>query len=77
MAVKKNHYEALLAEYSNTEAAIELLKQYRPYLEMIPSMRRSDESLITIPIAQRGASHCQWCASALATRKDIIRLRRG
>jgi len=50
MAVKKIHYEALLAEYSNTEAAIELLKQYRPYLEMIPSMRRSDESLITIPM---------------------------
>ncbi|MBC6455138.1 MAG: hypothetical protein GDA43_19615 [Hormoscilla sp. SP5CHS1] len=47
---KKNNYEALLAEYSNTEAAIELLKQYRPYLEMIPSMRRSDESLITIPM---------------------------
>lgn len=50
MPVKKSHYEALLAEYTNKESAIALLKQYRPYLEMLPSMRRSQESLITIPL---------------------------
>ncbi|KGF73340.1 hypothetical protein DO97_21285 [Neosynechococcus sphagnicola sy1] len=50
MAVQQAHYETLLAEYSNSLAAIALLKQYRPYLEMIPSMRRSDESVITIPL---------------------------
>ena len=48
--MQKYHYEASLAEYSNHLAAIALLKQYRPYLEMIPSLRRSDESLITIPL---------------------------
>lgn len=50
MPVKQSDYEASLAEYSNHEGAIALLKQYRPYLEKIPSMRRPDESLITIPL---------------------------
>ncbi|MEG3438876.1 hypothetical protein V0288_17240 [Pannus brasiliensis CCIBt3594] len=43
-------YETLLAEYSCREGAIELLRQYRPYLELIPSMRRPEHSLITIPL---------------------------
>jgi hypothetical protein len=50
MPVKQSDYEAILAEYSNHEAAIALLKKHRPYLEMIPSMRRPDESVITIPL---------------------------
>lgn len=50
MSVKQSYYEASLAEYSNHPAAIALLKQYRPYLEMIPSLRRPDESVITIPL---------------------------
>lgn len=50
MPVKQVHYEELLAEYSNHEEAIALLKQYRPYLELIPSMRRSEESVITLPL---------------------------
>ncbi|HIK27596.1 MAG: hypothetical protein N3E45_02495 [Oscillatoriaceae bacterium SKW80] len=50
MAVKPSHYEALLAEYSDSRSAIALLKQYRPYLEMIPSMRRPEESVIAIPL---------------------------
>ena len=50
MAIKPSHYEELLAEYSDQLAAIALLKQYRPYLEMVPSMRRSEESIITIPL---------------------------
>jgi len=50
MSVKQSHYEALLAEYSASSAAIALLKKYRLYMEMIPSIRRADESLITIPL---------------------------
>jgi hypothetical protein len=50
MPVKQSDYEASLAEYSNQDAAIALLKKHRPYLEMIPSMRRPDESLIAIPL---------------------------
>lgn len=50
MPVQKSHYEASLAEYSNHQAAIALLKQHRPYLEMIPSLRRPEDSLITIPL---------------------------
>lgn len=50
MSIQKSHYEALLAEYSNSEATITLLKQHRPYFEMVPSIRRSDDSVITIPL---------------------------
>jgi hypothetical protein len=50
MSVKQSQYEELLAEYSNHTDAIALLKQHRPYLEMIPSMRRPAESVITIPL---------------------------
>ncbi|WP_373538441.1 hypothetical protein [Chamaesiphon sp.] len=50
MSINRSDYEQLLARYSNHTEAVELLKQYRPYLEMIPSMRRSEESLITMPL---------------------------
>ncbi len=50
MPVQKSQYEISLAEYSVSSAAVALLKQHRPYLEMIPSLRRADESLITIPL---------------------------
>jgi hypothetical protein len=44
------YYEELLCHYSNHLNAVELLRQHRPYLETVPSMRRSEESLITIPL---------------------------
>jgi hypothetical protein len=50
MSIQPSDYEQLLAKYSNHNEAVELLKQYRPYLEMIPSIRRSEESLITMPL---------------------------
>lgn len=50
MPVQKSLYEDSLAEYSHHLAAIALLKQHRPYWEMIPSLRRPDESVITIPL---------------------------
>jgi hypothetical protein len=50
MSIQPSDYEQILAKYSNHNEAVELLKQYRPYLEMIPSIRRSEESLITMPL---------------------------
>lgn len=50
MSVKQAQYEEFLAECSDRRGAIELLKQHRPYLEMIPSMRRPADSAITIPL---------------------------
>jgi hypothetical protein len=50
MSVEKNHYEEILSCYSSHLNAVELLKKHRPYLEMMPSMRRPDESLIAIPL---------------------------
>jgi hypothetical protein len=50
MTVERIHYEELLATYSQSVAVIELLKRHRPYLELLSSMRRPQESLITIPL---------------------------
>jgi hypothetical protein len=50
MTVKQAFYEELLAEYSDHLGAIALLREFRPYLELIPSMRRPEESVITVPL---------------------------
>ncbi|MEM8780801.1 MAG: hypothetical protein AAGF26_18430 [Cyanobacteria bacterium P01_G01_bin.49] len=50
MSIKLSDYETLLCEYSDRKGAISLLKLYRSYLEMVPSLRRPDDSLITIPL---------------------------
>ncbi len=50
MSIKQSDYETLLAEYSTRHGAITLLKQYRPYLETLPSTRRPEQSLVTIPL---------------------------
>ncbi|MDX2229014.1 MAG: hypothetical protein NW220_05230 [Leptolyngbyaceae cyanobacterium bins.349] len=50
MSMQKALYEEVLAECSHSLDAIALLRQHRPYLEMIPSMRRPDESVISIPL---------------------------
>ena len=50
MPVKQSDFEILLAQYSDRTSAIALLKQYRPYLEKLPSIRRPEQSLITIPL---------------------------
>lgn len=50
MSAARDHYEELLATYSAHQRAVELLRHYRPYFEKIPSIRRSSESIITIPL---------------------------
>ncbi|MDG2991126.1 hypothetical protein L3556_09330 [Candidatus Synechococcus calcipolaris G9] len=50
MAISPNQYEEVLSRYSDSAQATHLLRQYRPYLEMMPSMRRPQESLISIPL---------------------------
>jgi hypothetical protein len=50
MSVSQDHYEELLASFSHHHRAVELLRNYRPYFEKIPSIRRSSESVITIPL---------------------------
>ncbi|MGB7413322.1 MAG: hypothetical protein WA902_03855 [Thermosynechococcaceae cyanobacterium] len=50
MPVHQSHYEELLATYSNHQNAVALLRQYRPYFEKVPSIRRSQDSVVTIPL---------------------------
>jgi hypothetical protein len=50
MPAPQIHYEELLASFSHHRRAAELLRHHRPYFEKIPSIRRSDESIIAIPL---------------------------
>ena len=50
MAVQPLHYDTLLAHSSDYQGALTLLKSYRPYLELMPSMRRPQDSIVTIPL---------------------------
>ncbi len=50
MASHHVQYEMLLAQYCNPLDAIALLREYRPYFELIPSLRRPTESMISLPL---------------------------
>ena len=50
MSIKSSHYETVLADYCNRESIISLLRNHREYMEMIPSMRRPIDSVISIPL---------------------------
>jgi hypothetical protein len=50
MAVQQVQYETLLSTCSDYRGALTLLKQHRPYLEVIPSMRRPQESIVALPL---------------------------
>jgi len=49
MSTLQLQYDSLLSHCSNPLEAIALLREYRPYFELIPSLRRPTESLISIP----------------------------
>ncbi len=50
MSIKKSDYENVLADYTNRVSVASLLKEHREYMEMIPSMRRVKDSIVTIPL---------------------------
>ena len=49
MSTLQLQYDTLLSHCSNPLEAIALLREYRPYFELIPSLRRPSDSLISIP----------------------------
>jgi hypothetical protein len=50
VSAKRTDYDHLLADFTDREGAIALLREYRPYLEKLPSLRRPEQSIITIPL---------------------------
>jgi hypothetical protein len=69
MAVKPIQYETLLSFCTEHEGALELLRQHRPYLEAIPSMRRPQDSIVTLPLPNvrvRDAAYLQDQATPVA-----------
>lgn len=75
MATQQGDYEHLLARCSDYRGALTLLKQHRPYLEMLPSIRRPQESIVTIPLPnislRRVLSHA---AGPINTRREVVSL---
>ncbi|WP_041698390.1 hypothetical protein [Thalassoporum mexicanum] len=62
MLDQQTQYETLLCDYSNPLEAVNLLRGYRPYFELIPSMRRPKDSVLSVPLpvvkfAQRRDHH--------------------
>ncbi len=50
MAIKPIQYETLLSICTDHEGALELLKHHRPYFEAVPSVRRPQDSIVTLPL---------------------------
>lgn len=50
MAVQPIQYETVLSRCTEYQGALELLRRHRPYLEIVPSMRRPDDSIVTLPL---------------------------
>ena len=74
MSIKSSEYEGLLCQYSSREGAIALLKQYRSYLEMVPSLRRPQDSLITIPLPVVRIRHPQSSPPLLGATREALQL---
>ncbi|MEM6503466.1 MAG: hypothetical protein AAF685_16725 [Cyanobacteria bacterium P01_C01_bin.89] len=75
MGITQQDYEVLLTDYSNPGKAIELLKEHRPYLEMLPSMRRPLESILTIALPLVRVETQLLASSALSVIRDRQRNR--
>ncbi|NJN24129.1 MAG: hypothetical protein HC810_06690 [Acaryochloridaceae cyanobacterium RL_2_7] len=50
MSILISQYQELLATYSDASDALVLLRDYRPYFEKIPSIRRASDSIVPIPL---------------------------
>lgn len=50
MTILNSQYQELLATYSDASDALVLLRDYRPYFEKIPSIRRAADSIVPIPL---------------------------
>lgn len=74
MPVHQTHYEELLATYSNHQNAVALLRQYRPYFEKVPSIRRSQDSVVTIPLPVVQVRQQQAATSLTNSPYELIEL---
>ena len=75
MGMTQQNYEILLADYSSPGKAIELLREHRPYLEMLPSMRRPLESILAIALPLVRVDTQLLSSSALSVIRDRQRNR--
>ncbi|MGD1856900.1 MAG: hypothetical protein ACFB2W_21910 [Leptolyngbyaceae cyanobacterium] len=75
MATHQSDYENLLAGCSDYRGALALLKQHRPYLEMLPSMRRPQDSIVTIPLPNiRVRREITGSIGPIGTRREVVSL---
>lgn len=68
MAIKPIQYETLLSTCTDHIGALDLLRRHRPYMEVVPSMRRPEESIVSLPLPNvrvRNAAHLEAGGSTL------------
>ena len=75
MGITQQDYEVLLTDYGSPGRAIELLREHRPYLEMLPSMRRPLESILAIALPLVRVDTQLLSSSALSVIRDRQRNR--
>jgi hypothetical protein len=71
MNTHQHQYDTLLCHYSNPLEAISLLRQYRPYFELIPSLRRPTESVISVPLPVIKLDNPTDCHSHIQLHCDL------
>lgn len=74
MATHQGDYENLLARCSDYRGALALLRQHRPYLEMLPSMRRPQDSIVTIPLPNIRIRRTVDSLGPINTRREVVSL---
>ncbi len=57
MAMESTPCETLLVLCTEYRGALALLRQHRPYLEFVPSMRRPQESIVSLPLPNARVRH--------------------
>ena len=67
MTILDSQYQELLATYSDAFDAQLLLRDYRPYFEKIPSIRRATDSIVPIPLPTVQIRHTDSQSGMLET----------
>lgn len=74
MAIKPIQYETLLSTCTDHQGALDLLKRHRPYFEAVPSVRRPEESIVTLPLPNvrvRAGAHITPQSPAISAGKMV------
>ena len=71
---QRNAYEEMLATCCHYDGILSILTQHRPYFEALPSVRRPQESMVTIPLPNVRSRETSETAGIIDARYRIRQL---